>query len=333
VPRQLADELQQLGTVWHTYGPTETTVWSSLIELRGQEGPTPVGGPMANTTFYVLDEHGQPVPIGVSGELYIGGEGLARGYHGRGELTAARFVPDPFSGEPGARLYRTGDLLRWRADGTLEFLGRIDHQVKLRGFRIELGEIEAVLMEQPDVAAAAVVVREDVPGDRRLVAYVVLESSAEQAESDLRRHAAAHLPHYMVPAAFVLLEALPVSANGKLDRAALPAPDGVRRQVGDSYAPPGSPIEEHLAAVWQDVLRIDRVGVHDDFFDLGGHSLLAVKMLARVQSELDVEIPLGSIFAGPTISELAGAVTLALVGNTGDDDLSALLREIEAVEG
>jgi amino acid adenylation domain-containing protein len=333
LPRRLANALLPLGSVWQAYGPTETTVWSSLIELRAGDGPAPIGGPIANTSFYVLDDRSQPVPIGVAGELHIGGEGLARGYHRREELTAEKFVPDPFGVHPGGRLYRTGDLVRWRADGTLEFLGRIDHQVKLRGFRIELEEIEAVLSKHPAVSAAVAIVREDVPGDRRLVAYIVAAGGETPAELDLRRHLAGQLPHFMVPASIVMLEALPTNANGKLDRSALPPPDGSRRRAADDYAPPRSPVEEHLVAVWQDVLRLDRVGIHDDFFDLGGHSLLAVQMLARVRSDLDVDVPLGTVFAGPTIADLGEAVTLALVGATADEDMSALLREIEGIQG
>jgi amino acid adenylation domain-containing protein len=333
LPRQLADELQSLGAVWHAYGPTETTVWSSLHELRGSsEGPAPIGGPIANTAFYLLDEQLLPVPVGVPGELYIGGEGLARGYHRREELTVERFVPDPFSANAGARLYRTGDLLRWRADGTLDFLGRIDQQVKLRGFRIELGEVEAVLAEHPAVATAVAVVREDVPGDRRLVAYVVPERVEGTRADELRRHVAAKLPHFMVPSDVVLLESLPVSANGKIDRTGLPAPDGARRRVDETYAPPRGPVEEALASIWCEILGIDRIGINDDFFDLGGHSLLAIKLLARVQSEFDVELPLGNVFAGPTIGQLGEAVTLALVGDAADEDLAALLLEVEAVE-
>jgi acyl carrier protein len=270
--------------------------------------------------------------VGLAGELHIGGEGLARGYHRREELTAERFVPDPFSQRPEARLYRTGDLLRWRADGTLEFLGRIDQQVKLRGFRIELGEVEAVLAQHPEVAAAVAAIREDVPGDRRLVAYIVPANPEAPGAEELRRHLGAHLPHYMVPSAFVVVEAFPVNANGKLDRKALPAPDGTRRQVEEEYTPPRSPIEEHLATIWCDVLGIDRVGVHDDFFDLGGHSLLAVKMLSRVQGDFDVELPLGAVFAGPTIAQLGEAITVVLVGDTTDAELTALLLEAEAVD-
>jgi acyl-CoA synthetase (AMP-forming)/AMP-acid ligase II/acyl carrier protein len=331
LPRPLADALRERGAaLWHMYGPTETTVWSSVLRLEPGEGPPPLGGPIANTAFYVLDRHGEPVPTGVPGELYIGGAGVARGYRGRPELTAERFVPDPFGVAPGARLYRTGDLVRWRADGTLEFLGRGDEQVKLRGFRIELGEVEAVLAAHPAVSAAAAAVREDTPGDRRLVAYAVADPAAPPTQHDLRALARARLPSYMVPAAFVLLDALPVSANRKLDRAALPAPGGARPALGRRYAAPETPVEEVLASIWREVLALDRVGVEDDFFDLGGHSLLAVKMLARLADELGVSLPLGAIFERATIRGLAEAVAEQLVREAGDAELRAALAEVEA---
>jgi amino acid adenylation domain-containing protein len=330
LPRRLADDLRALGAVWHAYGPTETTVWSSLLELGPGEGPTPIGGPIANTALYVLDQHRRPVPVGVPGELYIGGDGLARGYHGRPDLTAERFVEDAPALPGAGRLYRTGDLLRWRPGGTLEFLGRIDQQVKLRGFRIELGEIEAVLAEHPGVAAAAVVVREDVPGDRRLVAYVVGSDEAEPGSDELRDLVRSRLPQYMTPSAIVSLATLPVSANGKLDRAALPAPEAGRRALESDYRPAETPIEELLASIWSEVLRVERVGVDDDFFDLGGHSLLAVKMTARVHAELGIDLPLSEAFARPTIRELAASLARTFTNEAADDELDALLLEVQA---
>jgi amino acid adenylation domain-containing protein len=325
-PRALVGELLARGSaLWQMYGPTETTVWSSVIHLTSAgDGSPPLGGPIANTSFYVLDAHGQPVPSGVPGELYIGGDGVARGYHDRPELTAEKFVESPF-GE--GVLYRTGDLVRRRHDGTLEFLERIDQQVKLRGFRIELGEIESVLAAVPGVAGAVAAVREDSPGDRRLVAYAVPAAGAELDLEDLRRVAKAKLPPFMVPSTFVTLESLPVTANGKLDRRALPAPDGSRADTGAAYVAPEGPVEEALAEVWAEILRVDRVGAGDDFFDLGGHSLLAVKMLARLHETLGVTIPLAQLFDSSTLQELAQQVTVAMLG---EDDLGDLLAEIEA---
>ena len=229
LPRALAEELRsRCASLWNVYGPTETTVWSSVLELEPGEGSPPIGGPMWNTTFYVLDAQQQPVPIGVPGELYIGGDGLARGYLNRPELTAEKFVPNPFSDDPGSRLYRTGDLVRWREDGTLEFLGRVDLQVKLRGFRIELEEIEAVLAAHPDVGGAAAAVYERSPGDQRLVAYVVPADGRSVDVEELRRLCKTRLAPYMVPSTFVQLDAFPTTPNRKLDRRALPAPDGMR---------------------------------------------------------------------------------------------------------
>ncbi|HEY4575449.1 MAG TPA: amino acid adenylation domain-containing protein, partial [Thermoanaerobaculia bacterium] len=279
LPPELARELlARTRELWNVYGPTETTVWSAAHRLTAADAagpqPVPLGRCVANTEIYLLgrfEEGLEPVPAGAAGELYIGGEGLARGYLGRPELTAERFVPDPFAGRPGARLYRTGDLVRRRSrDGALEYLGRVDHQVKIRGFRIELGEIEAVLSAQPAVRECAVVVREDVPGDKRLVAYLALDTGLtglEAVQSALRRQ----LPQYMVPSAFVMLPALPLTPNGKVNRRALPAPDGERHEVESSRE--RSPVEELLAGIWADLLGVARVEVRESFFELGGHSL------------------------------------------------------------
>jgi len=274
----------------------------------------------------VLDQHRQLVPIGVPGELHIGGHGLALGYHNRPDLSAERFVENPF-GE--GRLYRTGDLTRWRDGGTLEFLGRIDQQIKLRGYRIELGEIEAVLDVHPDIATAAVIVREDSPGDRRLVAYVVPATDRVPDIDDLRRELKTKLPPFMIPSLFVTLDSLPVTANGKLDRRALPAPEGARPDLRRAYAPPQGPVGEALVSIWHEVLGIDGVGIDDDFFDLGGHSLLAVKMLARVHETFGITLPLGRLFDSPTIRELAQALTVELLGDTTSDDLAEILAEAE----
>jgi len=301
LPRALADRLlPRVGELWNVYGPTETTVWSALLRVGPGERPVPVGLPLANTALHLVDRDGELAPLGVAGELLIGGDGLARGYHGRPDLTAERFVPDPF-GAPGTRLYRTGDLARRLPDGTLEFLGRIDFQVKVRGFRIELGEIEAVLASHPAVRECVVVARKD-DGDTMLVAYVVGDAS------ELRSFLGGKLPPYMVPAAFVTLPALPLSPNGKVDRKALPAPE---RQETGSFTAPTDPTEELVAGVWAEVLRIDRVGVHDSFFELGGHSLLGTQVVSRIREVLGVELPLRRLFEAPTVARLAEAVRAA----------------------
>jgi amino acid adenylation domain-containing protein len=333
LPRALAEELRsRCASLWNVYGPTETTVWSSVLELEPGDGSPPIGGPLWNTTFYVLDAQLQPLPVGVPGELYIGGDGLARGYLNRTELTAEKFVPNPFSDDRGSRLYRTGDLVRWRDDGTLEFLGRVDLQVKLRGFRIELEEIEAVLAAHPDVGGAAAVVYERSPGDQRLVAYVVPADGSSVDIEELRVLCKTRLAPYMVPSTFVQLDAFPTTPNRKLDRRALPAPDGIRPDLERSYVAPETPVEESLAAIWSEVLAVDRVGIDDDFFDLGGHSLLAVKMLARVQQSLALDLGLPTVFEHSTVRELAAVVNSALLGEATDDELAELLAEVEASE-
>jgi acyl-coenzyme A synthetase/AMP-(fatty) acid ligase/acyl carrier protein len=298
------------------YGPTETTTFATVhpVEAGELNGSVPIGRPIANTRAYVLDPGLEPVPVGVAGELYLGGAGVARGYLGRPGLTAERFVPDPFGpalgGEFGGRLYRTGDRVRWRADGSLEFLGRVDNQVKLRGHRVEPGEVEAVLGEHPAVRAAAVIAREDAPGEKRLVAYLVPEDPAPTM-SELRRFLKERLPDFMVPAGFVLLESLPISPNGKLDRRALPAPDAGASGPEDDYVAPRTPVEELLATIWATVLRVDRVGVHSNFFELGGHSLMATQVISRIAASLGVELPLRAIFEAPTVAELAARIIAA----------------------
>jgi amino acid adenylation domain-containing protein/non-ribosomal peptide synthase protein (TIGR01720 family) len=289
------------------YGPTECTTVSCCYSIPPtiplDWGSIPIGPPIANTEVYVLDGNFEPVPIGVPGEVYLGGPGLARDYLGRPELTAERFVPNPFGREPGERLYRTGDLARFLPDGNLDFLGRIDHQVKIRGYRIELGEIEAALAEAPGVGTSVVLAREDRPRERRLVGYVVPNGSAKPTSSTLREALNAKLPNYMVPSAFVFLEALPLTPNGKVDRKALPAPDAA--ELDERYLAPRTPVEELLAAIWCEVLHLERVGIRHDFFELGGHSLLATQVVSRVRSLFGVELPLRSLFERPTIEALA----------------------------
>jgi amino acid adenylation domain-containing protein len=291
------------GEVVNLYGPTEATIDSTSHPCADGDGRAPaIGRPIANARIYVLDARGEPAPVGVTGELYVGGAGVARGYLNRAGLTAERFVPDPFSGKPGARLYRTGDRARWRSGGVLEYRGRVDEQVKVRGFRIEPGEIEAALRPAPGVADCAVVAREDETGGRRLVAYVVGE--AETAA--LRAHLRGSLPEYMVPSAFVFLDALPLTPNGKLDRKALPAPELAPAE--ERYVAPRTPAEEVLAGIWTEVLRLERVGVHDSFFDLGGHSLLVMRLLARIQATFDLDISIRTVFSMPTLEAMAGEI-------------------------
>ncbi|WP_181217409.1 non-ribosomal peptide synthetase DhbF [Bacillus subtilis] len=307
LPSGLLQALQDLHcSVTNLYGPTETTIWSAAAFLEeGLKGVPPIGKPIWNTQVYVLDNGLQPVPPGVVGELYIAGTGLARGYFHRPDLTAERFVADPY-GPPGTRMYRTGDQARWRADGSLDYIGRADHQIKIRGFRIELGEIDAVLANHPHIEQAAVVVREDQPGDKRLVAYVVADAAIDTAE--LRRYMGASLPDYMVPAAFVEMDELPLTPNGKLDRKALPAPD-FSTSVSDRA--PRTPQEEILCDLFAEVLGLARVGIDDSFFELGGHSLLAARLMSRIREVMGAELGIAKLFDEPTVAGLAAHLDLA----------------------
>src|SRR5215207_7196243 len=291
--------------VLHEYGPTEATVWCTLEEVRevAEDAPTvPIGGPIPNARAYVLDPAGEPLPVGVPGDLCIGGDGVVRGYLGRPGLTAERFVPDPFAPEPGGRMYRTGDRARWRAQGKLEFMGRLDDQVKIRGFRIEPGEVEAAMAAYPGVREARVMMREDQPGDKRLVAYVVGSVEVD----GLRAHLRQSLPEYMVPQAIVALDRLPLNANGKVDRKALPAPE--YGGAGETYVAPRTPTEEVLAGIWAEVLGLERVGVEEGFFELGGHSILTMLVTSLVRELFGVELPVRVFFEGPKVAKLAKEV-------------------------
>jgi amino acid adenylation domain-containing protein len=287
------------------YGPTEAAVDVSWHACRAGEPVVPIGRPVANTRLEVLGPGGQRVPVGSPGELCIGGVQLARGYLGRPALTAERFVPDPYAPAPGGRLYRTGDLARWRPDGELEYLGRLDFQVKVRGHRIELGEIEAELARQPEVRAAVVLARDDGTGPR-LVAYLVGQAGAELAAIDWHQRLRAHLPEHMLPTALVYLDTLPLTANGKIDRNALPPPTHTRRSR--AFVPPRDPLEARLATLFEETLGVDPVGVHDDFFELGGHSLLALRLAMRVRRDLGRDLPVATTLAAPTVAQLAAAL-------------------------
>ena len=307
LPRDLADRLLAGGgRLWNLYGPTEATVWATVAEVGPGPGPVAIGRPIAGLRVHVLDARLGPVPVGVAGELYLGGVGLARGYLGRPGLTAERFVPDPF-GPPGGRLYRTGDRARWLPDGQLECLGRADHQVKVRGHRVELGEVEAALARHPAVRRAAVAAPEDATGRRRLVGYLVAEPGreAEAGVESLRTYLRGTLPEYMLPSVFVQLPALPLTPNGKVDRNALPAPVTTEPGHGRAHVAPRTPTEEVVAGLWAEVLGLDRVSIHDTFFDLGGHSLLAARLLARSRESLGRDLELKDLFAAPTVAGLA----------------------------
>jgi acyl carrier protein len=313
LPAELAKDLVERGEeLWNMYGPTETTIWSTVARVTAQEERISIGKPIDNTLVYILDAHGQPVPVGVPGELHIGGEGLARGYLNRQELTTEKFIPNPFDNKPGSRLYRTGDLAKWWPNGWIECLGRIDHQVKLRGFRIELGEIESVLHTLSGVKDAVVTVREDQTGEKRLIGYLVTEDSTKPNLGELRSFLKAKLPDYMIPSSFVLLEAFPLTPNAKIDRCALPPPEGMELDRGKSHVAPRTPIEAAVARIWAVVLGQEKVGIHDNFFDLGGHSLSATRVISRLQNAFHVEIPLRRLFESPTVADLANSIDSAI---------------------
>jgi len=334
--RDLAEELLERGVcLWNLYGPTETTIWSTAHEVSSSQGAVPIGKPIANTQIYIVDGRSEPVAIGIGGELYIGGDGIARGYLNRAELTAEKFVPDSFGGHAGKRLYRTADLARYRSDGNIEFLGRIDHQVKIRGFRIELGEIETVLGQHPAVQEVVVLTRRPTTGDgllstgeQRLVAYLVAEEPEPRA-SDLGRFLQEKLPDYMIPSVFVLLDALPLTPNGKVNRRALPAPEEASMVLEQRYVAPRTALEKLLAEIWVEVLEVERVGIHDNFFTLGGHSLLAMRVMTRLLNLFQLELPLRMSFEAPTIATFAAAIVKRTAHEIDWDQFGRALEEVE----
>jgi amino acid adenylation domain-containing protein len=341
VPGSVVERWGKGRVLINAYGPTEATICATQQTVRvGEGGNPPIGRPISNARIYILDGNLQPVPVGVAGELYIGGAGVGRGYLNRAELTAERFVPDPYIADPyiedgkdgvvGARMYRTGDRGRWGAGGNIEFLGRNDFQVKIRGFRIELGEIEARLLEHPEVGEAVVVAREDEPGEKRLVAYYTVREVGEEASVEvLRRHLEAKLPEHMVPAAYVhLAGGLPLTANGKVDRKALPIP-GSEAYAMQSYEAPQGETETKLAQIWAEVLELERVGRHDNFFDLGGHSLLAIRVIARLQQALSVEVDIGDLFDHPKLGSFAEHIVDLQLGQFSAEDLASLSEKLQ----
>jgi amino acid adenylation domain-containing protein len=307
-PASLADELlSRCRSLWNMYGPTETTIWSATMPIaRGQ--PVLLGRPIANTQFYILGQALQPVPIGVAGELHIGGDGLARGYLNRPELNVDKFIPNPFGNAPGARLYKTGDLCRYRADGNIEYLGRMDQQVKIRGFRIELGEIESVLAKHPNILNVVAAAREDVPGNKTIVAYLVLRQKPAPTTAELRALLTQILPDYMVPGVYITLPSLPLTPNGKIDRNALPAPDKNRLDQVVRFEAPSTSAEVALTKIWCKLLGVEQVGIHENFFAIGGNSLLAIRMIHEIKRQIAPNMPVRMPFQFPTIQELAKAL-------------------------
>jgi len=312
------------------YGPTEAAIdaasWS--CERESTKEVVPIGKPIANDQLFIVGERLQPVPLGVAGELHIGGVGLARGYLNLPDLTAERFLPDPFGGKLGAWLYKTGDLARLLTDGNIEYLGRTDYQVKIRGQRIEPAEIESALTQAPPVRECVVTVLEDEPGSKRLVAYVVLKESFTATALELRGFLAQRLPAHFVPSSCVILDALPLLPNGKVARHALPVPDKNVVERDGIYVAPSTPLEEEVARIFCEVLRIDDVGIYDDFFALGGHSLLVIQVISRVNNAFQIELPIRAMFDGPTVSSLAEAIVESQAGQLDDDVLSQMLAEI-----
>lgn len=335
LPRKWTFELRHGAKLINMFGQTETTGIVAAYPIPRSDDPgmkiVSIGGPIANTQIYLLDAEHSFVPAGIVGEVYVGGPGVGRGYLNQPELTAQRFVPNPFSNEGGDRLYRTGDLARYQADGKIEFLGRIDHQVKIRGVRIEPGEIETALAQHSGVREAVVMAKEDEPDDKRLVAYVVPKEGQALTASELRSVLKEKLPEYMIPSGFVFLDALPMTPNGKVDRRALPAPDQARPELTATFVAPRTPLEEGLARIWAEVLGIERVGVNDDFFDLGGQSLAASQVTSRVIKSFQLDLPVRALFEAPTVAEMAAVITQSQARNLAGEDLDRILTELEAL--
>ncbi len=353
MPRELATQLlERSAELWNMYGPTETTIWSTLDRVENRDGVLTIGRPIANTQVYLLDRHLHPVPRGVHGALHIGGEGLARGYFKRPDLTAEKFIPNAYTETPGARIYHTGDLARYLADGKIDCLGRVDHQVKIRGFRIELGEIETVCSQHPEIAQVVAVVTSSpltspslsagtssnsvtpsgVEGSR-LIAYIVPRNQPPPAVSELRQFLTTKLPDYMIPSAFVFLETLPLTPNGKVDRLALPAPDLNHRELPETFVAPSSPVEKILAGIWRQVLGVERIGIHDNFFELGGHSLLATQVNSRLRKILGLDFPLRTLFEAPTVAAFSQLLA-AQFGNNGKlERIAQLLEKMHRLSG
>jgi amino acid adenylation domain-containing protein len=314
------------------YGPTEATTfttWYEATEVGAGARTLPIGRPLANSEVWVLDREGQLAPVGVVGELYIGGDGIAREYLGRPELTAETFVPHPFSKKPGARLYRTGDLVRYLSDGNIEFLKRVDHQIKIRGFRVELGEIEAALNQYWAVRESVVLDRNDPVSGTKLIAYVVPEEGVEPTTAELHAFLAEKIPSYMIPSVFVTLNELPLTPNGKLNREALPLPELNEADTTPNFVAPRTPLEETLAGIWHETLGVAQVGVESNFFDLGGHSLLATRVVSQMRERLGIELPLRVLFESPTIAGLAQHIDSA---QSKDTELGRIMSVLENIE-
>ncbi len=315
--------------LFNAYGPTESTVCTTIsVCTDGSRKPT-IGYPLANTQVYLLDDSLQPVPIGIPAQMYIGGVGLARGYLNRPELTAEKFVPNPFSAEPGARLYKTGDIARYLPDGSIDYLGRIDRMVKVRGFRIELSEIESTLREHPAVREAIALAHEDQAGYKKLVAYLVLEHQNQLSSHQLREYLQENIPDYMIPSIFVFLDAFPLTVNGKIDHRALPQAAQLSDTTKETFVAPRNTIEEMLSTIWSQVLEIERISMDDNFFDLGGHSLLATRMFVQIHDFFQVDLSLRDLFEAPTIVSFARIITEKQAQKADDELLDQILAELE----
>jgi len=328
--RELADKLAEKSErAWNLFGPTETTVWSTAAEIEAGSGPVVIGRPIENTEIYILDDRLYPVPFGLSGEVYIAGDGLARGYQGLPDLTAAKFLPNPFSGRPGERMYRAGDTARFLEGGKIEYIGRVDNQVKIRGYRIEPGEIEAVVRQHRAVQEVVVLAQEAGDGERRLIAYVVRDNGATATANDLRGFLKERLPAYMIPSGIILLDSMPLTPNGKIDRKALSAFGPVAPIQAEEKVGPRIPLEKAIAGIWEKSLGVESVGITDSFFDIGGHSLLAMRVLARLQETFGVDMQLRELFESPSVTELAVAVVQRQAEQIAGEQLGSMLEELE----